>query len=350
MKSLLFTILIVVVFASHARQDKSVLSSEQKEVVSFIYHRFNDDRYRSTNTSIDNFEAHIRYLKENGFNIVTFSEAVDYLKSSRKVEKMASITVDDGYKSFYDHAFPILKKHKATATVFVTTNNINGGDFMDWSELKELRDYGIEIGNHSSSHDYFLNLPQSRRYDVFKSDIEQSQNVLKNGLGSKPKVFAYPYGELDSGMEKVVQKMDFKAAAAQNSGVMSHESNFFRLPRFPMSDSYAEIEGFTSKANMKSLTPTFLEPNDFLLKAANKESQLTLHFSSSNLLWDRTQCFIQGNECELVTSELPKDEIMLKARPKSRLKQRRTLYTITVPDKSGKWHWFSHLFINPKVK
>jgi hypothetical protein len=87
-----------------------VITRGDKEVVCFIYHRFGDSRYPSTNTSQKDFESHLTYLKKNNFQMLTFSAAIDYLRSDAPVRKTAVITIDDGYKSFFRNGFPLLKK------------------------------------------------------------------------------------------------------------------------------------------------------------------------------------------------------------------------------------------------
>ncbi|MEL7005837.1 MAG: hypothetical protein AAFN93_24375, partial [Bacteroidota bacterium] len=68
--------------------------SGDKEVVCFVYHRFGDSRYPSTNISLIDFEAHLKYLKTNNFKVLSFSEAIDYLRSDADKVRIAVITID----------------------------------------------------------------------------------------------------------------------------------------------------------------------------------------------------------------------------------------------------------------
>ena len=320
--------------------------SDEKEVVCFVYHRFNDSRYPSTNTSTWDFEAHLKYLLHEKFQVLTFSDAIDYLKSERKSVKTAVITIDDAYESFFEYGLPLLRKYQMPATLFVNTKTVGGGDYMSWEELQKALENQIEIGNHTHSHQYFLNDRSPGRYDVFRKEIAFSQAVFKEQLHVTPVVFSYPYGEFDSAMKKVVQNFGFKAAAAQNSGVVHAGGDLFTCPRFPMSEAYAAIGKFKEKALTRALRVVNSIPNDFLL-AEDKRPQLTLMFDKGDLQLKRLQCFVQGGSCKFQLKEGDSARVTLYLQAEKNLSRRRTLYTITIPDKTGTWHWYSHLWIDP---
>ena len=324
------------------------IEKNEKEVVSFIYHRFNDGRYPTTNTTTKDFEFHLKYLADHGFRIVNYSDAIAYLKSNGPTQKTACITIDDGYTSFYKHGLPLLKKYKMPATLFINTKTVGGGDYMDWSELKNAMSNGIEIGNHSHSHDYFLNKPAAERYTIFKEEIELTQNLINKNLGITPTIFSFPYGEFDQQMMSIVKEAGFIAAAAQNSGVMYDNMDFFLTPRFPMAEAYSSPAKFVEKVNTKALRIQKLTPNSGTLPP-DKRPILTLTFDPTGLRMDQLQCFVQGGTCSLRIVDKEKATITVQAStPIS--KRRRTLYTITVPGKDGKWRWYSHLWINEKEK
>ncbi|HEX6889274.1 MAG TPA: polysaccharide deacetylase family protein [Chryseolinea sp.] len=324
--------------------------NNKKEVVCFIYHRFGDSRYPTTNVSVEDFEAHLRYLLENDFQILTFSQAVAYLKSEQTSRKTAVITIDDGYKSFLVNALPLLERYNIPATLFINTKTVGGGDYMKWEELKDVVRHNIEIGNHTHSHEYFLNLPASSRYKTFKEEIELSQSIIKKNLDLQPIVFSYPYGEFDVEMKGIVKQAGFVAAAAQNSGVMVSGSDIFQCPRFPMSETYSSRRQFAEKASMHALQLVDQSPESFLLGETNPPT-LTVKLGRSDLNLKEVQCFVQGGECQVEVLETGDNGITLSLRAlKPLAARRRTLYTLTVRDKHGHWYWFSHLWINPAIR
>jgi len=324
-------------------------SIKEKEVVSFVYHRFDDDRFPSTNIAAADFEAHLQWLKTHQYQVLSLSDAIDYMKSNSTVRRTAVITIDDGYKSFYQNGLPLLIKYNLPATLFINTETVGGGDYMNWKELKEASEKNIEIGNHTHSHAYFLSQPATARYTNFVNELEGSQKQIEESMQIKPRVFAYPYGEFDEEMKMIVKAVGFKGAAAQNSGVINTNTDLFQLPRFPMSESYAKM--FEEKALTRSLKVISQSPNNAMIPRGTNRPQLKLTFDPRSLNVDQVQCFVQGGTCEMKVIEKSLNEMTITLRSTgSIMGRRRTLYTLTVPDSAGNWHWFSHLWINPSVK
>jgi hypothetical protein len=151
-------------------------------------------------------------------------------------------------------------------------------------------------------------------------------------------------------MKDIVKQAGFIGAAAQNSGVISQHSDFFQCPRFPMSEAYSSIKQFKDKASMHSLQLLKTVPDDFTLKEQNPPL-LTLTLAGSGLNLEQLQCFVQGGECDVQVQAKTEKSVTLTLRAKKPLtNRRRTLYTLTIPDKQGRWHWFSHLWINARVR
>jgi peptidoglycan/xylan/chitin deacetylase (PgdA/CDA1 family) len=344
--SLLFILILSCSGKPVSNSTEEIVNSD-KEVVCFIYHRFGDSRYPSTNTPVKDFEAHLAYLKKNNFQLLTFSEAIEYLQSDKPARKTAVITIDDAYKTFYERGLPLLKKYSIPATLFINTKTVGGGDYMNWAQLEDAIKHKVEIGNHTHSHDFFLNQSAATRYKTFKDEIELSQTIISEKLNMKPIVFSYPYGEFDTKMKDIVKEVGFIAAAAQNSGVMYSGDDLFECPRFPMSESYSAKDKFIEKASMKALRVKKRSPNDYIMPKGN-QPLLTLTFDGEGLRLNQLQCFVQGGECALDVVDKQKVVVTLQA-AKPMTKKRRTLYTITVPDKQGIWHWYSHLWINTAV-
>jgi hypothetical protein len=124
--------------------------------------------------------------------------------------------------------------------------------------------------------------------------------------------------------------------------------DFFQFPRFPMSESYSEKSKFIEKARMHAMPITTIRPDDTTLPA-DKQPTLTLTLRGQDLQWKRLQCFVQGGTCRFTITDKDKGTVSIQA-TQPLTKRRRTLYTITIPDRTGQWHWYSHLWINPNVK
>lgn len=324
---------------------KKSLKIHEKEVVTFVYHRFDEPKYPSTNISASMFYNHLRFLKENNFRILTFGQAIKYLNSDQPVfeEKVACITIDDGFQSYYDVALPLLKEFGFKATVFVNTQSVSLPAYMSWITLKEIERQGYEIGNHSHSHMFFLDLPIDSQPIEFANDIRWSQQLFKKHLGHSPNIFAYPYGEFSPALQKIIKSMGFVAAAAQNSGVM-RQYNLFALPRFPVAGNYARMAGFKEKANSHAWHMLQTTPISHVIKNSMPPIP-TLKLLADTSLADisRMNCFAPGG-CNIKTEG---GKISVKANKS--WTGRRALYTLTAPAKAGSsWYWYSFVWIQPK--
>lgn len=353
MKYYLLICIMLMAFGSGRENNDSSLalkSAALKIVPTFVYHRFGDDRYPSTNISNDAFEAHLKHLKENGYSSLTFSESIDYLQSRKKSRKVVCLTIDDGYKSFIENGLPLLKSYGFTATVFINTATVGSPDYLDWEQLKTLQEAGIEIGNHSDSHAYFLSDTLDTDRQEFGADLIKSQALMESKLGTVPTAFAFPYGEFDEQMKIVAKSMGFKGAAGQSSGVHNASGDFYQVPRFPMSARYAQLGSFIEKLGMLPLVVDEVKVISTGYSGTKDNPRIIFKFKESDLRVEQLQCFVQGKRCSKSLRVLKDQVVQLSVKSKQDLTSRRSLYTITVPDRDGKWHWYSYTWIIPAIK
>ncbi len=307
--------------------------------IGLVYHRFGDNRYPSTNTPLEQIEKQLQYLEQKGFKSYTVSELLTQAKDSAK---KVFITVDDGLKSFYTNGWPLFKKYKAKATLFVNTESVGWGDYLSWKQIKELSNTGVEIGSHSHKHTYFLSTPDSIRKSLFIKDLEISEKLFKDSLGYIPRVYAYPYGEFDEMMAEELKGRGYLLAFAQNSGVWSAYSNRYAIPRFPIAGNYVGMEQFKSKVNMTSMAiadelpfPKVLSPGDSYKNKFVIDSIQS--FKSIN-------CFFHNKPNSKVSRF---EDGSLFVNLKMPANSRRVLLTFTGKDEKGNWCWWSKLFVNP---
>ncbi|HEY5672641.1 MAG TPA: polysaccharide deacetylase family protein [Malonomonas sp.] len=317
------------------------------QVTSFIYHRFDESRYPSTNISAETFRQQLAVLKEQNYQVLSLAEVARRLNSGEALpEKGVSISVDDAFISFAEVAMPIIREYGFPVTLFVNTDAVGTSGYLDWAALKQLYDEGVEIGNHTATHDYLVELRQGEQFSDWQlrveQDIAKARDLYQQYLGPVPQLFAYPYGEYNSELMELVARMGFSAAFAQQSGVIHADSARFSLPRFPMGGPYATLAGFREKLAMKPLLVTAEEPispvvgdNPPILKLQIKDPAADLR---------QMNCFVQGeNNCraEPIAGQ-PGWYQVVADKP---LTGRRNKYTLTVAGKQGGWHWYSHLWL-----
>ena len=100
------------------------------------------------------FELQMRYLKENGYHVVTPEELLAFLEYRQGLpKKSVLITIDDGYRSAYNIAYPVLKKNGFTTTLFNYTSFIGTSKMaITWDQLREMKADGFMIGSHTIFH------------------------------------------------------------------------------------------------------------------------------------------------------------------------------------------------------
>ena len=341
---------ILIVILGFAFFQATWAQTTQHEITSLVYHRFGDDRFPSTNIKLATFEAHLQFLKEKGYTGLTITEAVGILNSDKPSGKWVAITIDDGYKSFVKNGLPLLKKYGFKATLFVNTKSVGYDDYMSWEDIAQAKAAGIEIGNHSHSHPFFLDVSERGRKPFFEQELKESQDLMQANLNMKPTVFAYPYGEHDEYMKPILKDMGFIAAMAQNSGVINDSTDLFQMPRFPMSETYGDLTQFKDKMTMKGLAVVNAESIAEGYNGSITKPRVNIEFKETGLFVENMQCFVQGSKCAKSMRITRDGKVSLSIRPQTDLKSRRNLFTITIPDSVGKWHWYSYLYVIPSIK
>ena len=141
-----------------------------------------------------NFTEQIEYLNKSGFKGLTVAEYDQIRKTNSSIPKKSIIiTFDDGWKSIYEKAFPILDNYSYVATNFIVTNYANGSSgyisYMNWSEVEDLKDKGWDVQSHSVSHKNLINLSE----EEYRKQLNDSKTILKDKLNVDANSFAFPF-------------------------------------------------------------------------------------------------------------------------------------------------------------
>ena len=180
----------------------------------FLLHRVDDFRYPSTNISSKLLEKDIQYLLNHNYKIVSLSTLAKRIKNKKNIDKYVVFNIDDSFKSFYKNGLPVFKKYKIPFTLFVYTEATTKkyGDYMSWNEVKETQKYG-ELGVHSWAHPHLAMLSNK----AIIKDTKKAINAFKKYLGYVPNMYAYPYGEYDERVKRIINKF-FPIICNQNEG------------------------------------------------------------------------------------------------------------------------------------
>ena len=261
----LFIFLIILTFNSNAQENNVKYFSNDEGVLSIMYHRFNEFKYPSTNISMDIFKEHIDLILDANLTFYHPKNFVNEFDIPKK-EKKILLTVDDAFQSFYDNAWPYLKKNQIPFILFVSTEPVGNNGYMNWDQIKEIErsEFGV-IGHHSHSHDYLIDKTE----EVFLNDIKTSNLIFKEKLGYVPTLFSYPFGEYSGFMRDYISR-NFKIAFGQHSGIIDINKNKFELPRFPINEKYGEIKRFNSLTKTLPFKYKKITPDEkYLLQSKN---------------------------------------------------------------------------------
>lgn len=171
----------------------------------------------------ERFERLLQILKRQGREFVTMSDLVAHPMEPNQV----ALTFDDGFTDNYEYAFPLLKKYKAKATIYLATE-IPEIDKLQRAQILEMAESGlVEFGAHSVNH---VNLTKLNDKQAIQ-EIEQSRDAVQSIVGSC-KSFAYPYGRFEPRHEKMVEAAGFTSAVSTRKKIEAiSAANVFRLPR-----------------------------------------------------------------------------------------------------------------------
>ena len=257
-----------------------------------MYHSISNDPepgihpYYRINTSPKVFSEHMKCLDENNFSVISISDALKLIESFNKnpstqspyhTIKYVVLTFDDGYRDFYTHAFPILKKCGFTVTVFLPTSFINdrrkfglkGKEHLSWDEVRGLQKEGVLFGSHTITHTQlkFLNR------DEIQYEIKQPKDVIEDKIGKSIDSFSYPFAFPDEDKEfkkylaETLGGCGYRNGVSTRIGTVKNGEDSFFLKRIPV-NSFDDIPFL--KAKLAGGYDWLYEPQCFFKRIKNK--------------------------------------------------------------------------------
>jgi peptidoglycan/xylan/chitin deacetylase (PgdA/CDA1 family) len=197
------------------------------QTIIFCYHRLVDKvRAPGTEITTPDFEAQMQMLKDRGITVISLQDYLAWRRGEKSIPpRCAVITFDDGWKSQYEVAWPILKKFGYPVTLFIYTEGVRGGHFgggeaMTWEMLSEMRDAGADIEAHSATHQDLR-----KGYDVIakkkttgedyekwlQNEVAGSKQLLEQKLAIKVNCFAVPFGNYNEHVKEMARNAGYEA-------------------------------------------------------------------------------------------------------------------------------------------
>mgnify|MGYP000321354360 CR=1 FL=1 len=309
-----------------------------------MYHRFDEEKYPSTNISIAKFQEHVNELSSAKYTVLPLGRIVEMVEKGEELpERTVALTVDDAYLSVYEKAWPILKEAGLPFTIFASTGRLDGGagNYMSWAQLKEMAAQGVFVGHHTDTHPHLPRLSESQ----IISEIKIANRKFEENLGFVPALFAYPYGEYGTAIKNTIEEMGFKAAFGQQSGVIYAGHDRFSYPRFAMSENYGSIGRLRLAANALPLRVKNVTPSDNILKKNPPAFGFTLDEKYSNI--EQLSCYSSNQSGGSVPIEMIGSG-RVEIRLAQAYKPGRGRINCTLPGPDSRFRWFGSLFYIPR--
>ena len=251
MRTFLLPLIIAVLFPVFSLSAVTAVAAETGVTV-LIYHRFGEEKYPTTNVAVDRFREQMTFLRENDYKVISLDSLVKDLQNGRKIhEKAVVITIDDGYRSVYENAWPVLRDFHYPFTVFLyakATENRHS-NYMTWEQIREMKDAGVDFQNHGFAHEHMAFMPQGMDTHDYRTwiraDLAASTKILSEELDERPRFFAVPYGEYNEIVLDEIRSFGYEAIILQDPGSVSSDTDPLAIPREPiLGNEWATMEHF----------------------------------------------------------------------------------------------------------
>ncbi|WP_258872147.1 polysaccharide deacetylase family protein [Thalassotalea euphylliae] len=283
----------------------TAVSSAQAAVI-LQYHHVSTDTPASTSISPQQFENHMRYLKDRGFTVVPLSTIVNGVKNQEaasssldKSEKLVAITFDDAYLDILTNGKPILDAFNYPYTIFVNPSLVEAKqpDYLNWQQLKMIAEQGAIIANHGWQHQSLTRVPDGIAPDMwlaqYEQDLRRAEQLINDKVGQSYRYFAYPYGEYTPEIQLWLKENKF-VGFSQQSGAVGPNTDLTAIPRFPASQPYDKLTGLRDKLNALPFSISLSEQDNQTIYRHQTLSSVTFHVDVEDFKPSQLNCYVSG--------------------------------------------------------
>jgi peptidoglycan/xylan/chitin deacetylase (PgdA/CDA1 family) len=218
-----------------AAKGGKVAVDQTAQVIIFCYHRLVDKiRYPGTEIRPADFEAQMKALKDRGITVIGMQDFLAWRRGEKNIPpRCAVVTFDDGWKSQYEVAWPIMKKYGYPFTMFIYTEGVRGGllgggEAITWEQLADMRDNGVDIEAHTATHQDLreghaitvvaqgakkarkkLTGPEYEQW--LQNEVVGCKQLLEQRLAIKVNCFAVPFGSYNEHVKEVARNNGYEA-------------------------------------------------------------------------------------------------------------------------------------------
>ncbi len=200
-----------------------VYSDGYQTVPILSYHRFGAKPGRMVVTPTV-FAEQLAYLARNDYHVIRLTDLIEFLDGKKPLPRhTVVITIDDGYASTYQHAYPLLKKYRFPATAFVYPDFVAASDALNWNQMQEMVASGlVDIQPHSRTHTNlivrFAGESEEQYIARLDTEILTPLTILRQQLQAPIISFAYPYGDANKYVVERLVQAHYRLGLTVNPG------------------------------------------------------------------------------------------------------------------------------------
>lgn len=224
---LLLSQLLVLLFAAP-------VAAARNDLPALCYHQVEPRASGKFSLSTDKFRQQLEYLRSRNFTSLNSDDLEQIMAGKRPVpENAIIITFDDGFRTVYDYAFPIMKEFGFKGIVCVYPAFIGSGKAMNWNQLQNLINEGWSVESHSMTHaNLSTKVDQPEIEKTFlEKEIINSRQIIEKKLGNKVKFMVWPYGCYTTQAIEMARGAGYVGAMTVDGGASYPELSSFQLKR-----------------------------------------------------------------------------------------------------------------------
>ena len=190
------------------------------------------------------------------YSLNKFKKFMQSIKGCRSLEDnlvtrtgLPILTFDDGHATNFIAANILAEEFTSTADFFVNTNTIDTKNYLSWSQLQKMKDWGMSIQSHGADHVYLSDLT----YEEQRQQLERSKYIIEDKLGVEVSILAPPGGRFNEDTIQLCHKLGYKHISVSKPGKWNGE---YCSPRVPV---LADTDVGELTSCLQSISPFLLK-------------------------------------------------------------------------------------------
>ena len=214
------------------------------------YHDFSEtDEETEMKIRTTKFRRQMEAIRDLGLNVISMEDFQAWKRGEKSVpDKSVVITIDDGWKSVFDDAYPVLKEMNYPFTLFLYKSYVDGGGrALTVPMIKEMMKHGATIGSHAVSHPYPATVKKHRKegpdaFDKFlRNEMGESKRFLEAKFGEAVTTYAYPGGYQTREMFALGEEFGYEHLFTVLPGKVRRDTPNHSVPRYVILGTHDHI-------------------------------------------------------------------------------------------------------------